>query len=216
MQQFLLSFPESIDMSLENFLVLPTNNFAYMSVQQFPQMAGDVLAIYGEEGVGKTHLVSIYLHRLNPKKLHVKDLKLPLDLTAYHYVVDGIDELKPDAQEVLFHLFNHIKSVGGSLMVTSRKPVAAMEILPDLKSRLLTAPQIQIEQPKDAHLEVFLVKYASDRQIYLEQNVVAYILKNCERNVKTIETIVRLLDQLSLEQKRKITIPLVKEAFEKL
>tara|TARA_R110000868_G_scaffold190862_1_gene434740 strand:- start:45318 stop:45974 length:657 start_codon:yes stop_codon:yes gene_type:complete len=213
-QQILLSFPQRTDFSPENFLVLPTNNHAYMLAGQFPAMAGDVLAIYGEQGVGKSHLFAMTVNRTQAKVLKKADLKLPLNLSFMHYAIDGADDLSASEQEALFHMFNNVKSSGGSLLIMSRQAVAKMDILPDLKSRLLTAPQIEIQSPKDAHLEVFLVKYASDRQIFLEPKVAGYILKNCERNVSHIESIVQALDELSLEQKRKITVPLVKQVLE--
>lgn len=210
-QQIVLSFPERTDFSLENFLVLPTNNMGFMSVNQFPRIEGDVLVVYGSKGVGKSHLFSIYIERTHAKILTTADLKLPLDLSVKHFAIDDINGLSKMQQEAFFHLFNHVKSAGGSLLVMAQNPVAKMDILPDLKSRLLTAPQIEIESPKDVHLEVFLVKYASDRQMFLNPHVSRYILKNCERNVSHIESIVKALDTLSLEQKRKITIPLVKQ-----
>ncbi|MFT7433393.1 MAG: DnaA regulatory inactivator Hda [Alphaproteobacteria bacterium] len=212
-RQILLSFPERKDFALENFLVLPTNNLGYMSVGQFPQIAGDVLVVYGEKGVGKSHLFSTYVERTGAKILTKSELKLPLDLDYNNFAIDGIDDLTEGQQEALFHLFNHVKSSAGSLLVIARSAVAKMDILADLKSRLLTAPQIEIEPPKDVHLEVFLVKYASDRQMFLDPKVSNYILKNCERNLSHIEAIVAKLDSLSLEQKRKITVPLVRQVF---
>ncbi|MAF31004.1 MAG: hypothetical protein CMF60_02225 [Magnetococcales bacterium] len=213
-QQILLSFPTLVDMSAESFMLLPSNHQAFMALQNFPATSGDVLAIYGESGVGKSHLAEIYKQRTGAEDFMHKSAQNSLDLTAEkHMVCDNVHLLKKDEQEALFHLYNHIKSFGGSLVVTSHQPISQLDLLPDLKSRLLTAPQIQIEQPTDAHLEVLLVKMAADKQMYIEPKVVTFILKNCHRSVFAISHVLTKLDALSLEQKRKITVPLVKEAL---
>ncbi|MAI08591.1 MAG: hypothetical protein CMF61_06495 [Magnetococcales bacterium] len=211
-KQIILSFPESVDMSLENFMVLPTNHEAYLAVQAFPQTSGDVLVVYGEEGLGKSHILHIHQQRINAQFFDEEWVQGTLELTSEkHVVCDGLDTLNSTDQEKLFHLYNHIKSFGGSLLVTSNKPVAALDILPDLKSRLLTAPQIEIKQPTEAHLEVLLVKMASDKQMFLEPKVIQYIVKNAQRSVSSLRDVLNKLDKLSLEEKRKVTIPLAKQ-----
>lgn len=201
-------------MSLENFMVLPSNHAAFSAVQSFPNFSGDVLVIYGESGIGKTHLLSLYHQKTGADLLSAETGQVSLELTTEkHAICDDLDKLDNAEQEKLFHLFNHIKSFGGSLLVASSKPVAKLDILPDLKSRLLTAPQMEIEKPTDAHLEVLLVKMASDRQMFLEPKVLQFILKNSDRSVHILQGVLSALDKLSLEQKRKITIPLVKEVL---
>lgn len=193
-------------------MVLPTNHEAFMSVQSFPSVDGDVLALYGEQGLGKTHLLDIYKQRVSPyvfKKIQDSDA---LD-DGIDVVCDDLEMLTKREQEKLFHMFNHIKSFGGSLLVASRHPIASLDILPDLKSRLLTGPQVEILAPTDAHLEVLLVKMASDKQMFLEPKVVQYILKNARRDIAALRHVLIELDKLSLEQKRKVTIPLVKEVL---
>lgn len=212
-KQIILSFPEKVDMSLENFMVLPTNHEAFSAVQSFPLKGGDVLAIYGAQGLGKTHLLEMYKQRTHSDVFN-KENEACLDTkNEKHVVCDGLDTLDKLDQEQLFHIFNHIKSFGGSLLVVSQKPIASLDILPDLKSRLLTAPQIEILPPQDLHLEVLLVKMASDKQMFLEPKVVQYILKNAQRNISALRHVLNELDTLSLEQKRKITVPLAKQAL---
>lgn len=203
-------------MSAENFMVLPNNAKAFEVISAFPTENAKFLAIYGEKGVGKTHLSYIHQNLKNAWRLTPEILENLSNFESVNYVLDDLENLNSKAQENLFHLFNHIQNFGGSLLVFSRLPVAKIELLADLKSRLLTAAQIEIESPLDAHLELFLVKHASDRQIDLEPAVVAYILKNANRNVAFMEKLVQGLDALSLEQKRKITVPLAKEVLQKL
>lgn len=201
-------------MSMDNFMVLPTNHEAFLAVQSFPQVIGDVLVVYGDKGLGKSHLLHIHQQRTMAQFFDVEWAQCSLDLTTEkHVICDDLDKISEVDQEKLFHLYNHIKSFGGSLLVASNKPVSSLDILPDLKSRLLTAPQIEVQQPTQAHLEVLLVKMASDKQMFLDPKVIQYILKNCERTVVSLGEVLDRLDKFSLEEKRKITIPLAKQVL---
>lgn len=207
--QLALEFPQDVDFSMENFMESKGNSLALHGITQL-EGQGDVLVIYGEEGVGKSHLAAIWQNLTNARD--VRTITSFVGVT--HIYADDLETFTAEEQEQLFHAFNHIKHVNGALLVTSHTPPAQMDLLPDLKSRLLTGQQIEIMPFNEHELSVLFAKWAFERQLELPQEVIQYLLKRCERSPKVMENMLAKLDLLSLEQKRKITVPLAREALE--
>jgi DnaA family protein len=153
---------------------------------------GGCLCVYGPKGVGKTHLLAM-----------ADELG--------HTTQDDVENLSLDQQEELFHTFNRVKAEGGHMVVASRVPVAQIQLLPDVKSRLLTGTQVEMTLPIDDELNILLLRWAEDRQLLLPDAVRLYVLARAERNPHTLAALVQRLDALSLEQKRAVTVPLARE-----
>ena len=82
----------------------------------------------------------------------------------------------------------------------------------DLPSRLKTFSFLEINNPDDEMLITVLTKLLLDKQFIVNSNdIFEYILRRVERSYKGIHDIVDKLDVLSLEKKRQLTIPLIKE-----
>ena len=82
----------------------------------------------------------------------------------------------------------------------------------DLSSRLKTFSNLEINQPDDEMLLTILTKLLVDKQFIINSNqIFEYILRRVDRTYQGINEIVKKLDILSLEKKRQLTIPLIKE-----
>ena len=100
-------------------------------------------------------------------------------------------------------------------MLTSACPANQLPFkLPDLTSRLMALPSAHIDQPDDEVLSAALRKQFTDRQMKVDDEVIAYMVPRVERSFVAIQTLVERLDNLTLQEKRKLTIPLVKQLFE--
>lgn len=209
----LLDFPHYADYSASNFLEMPCNTQALAAIKKFPEENGAVLVIYGPKGCGKTHLLHIWAQRTGGLVLSSSQLIKEGLFNESQVAVDNLEVANHEQQENLFHLFNYLKSSGGALLVASEQPVAQMNLIPEIQSRLLTAPQIEMLEAEESGLQMLLVKWAHERQITLDPTVLNYLLTRCQRNMSHLASMIEMLDKLSLEQKRKITIPLVKEAL---
>lgn len=152
------------------------------------------LCVYGPEGAGKSHFLAM-LKEQNPNWV----------------VADDAENWCVEMQETLFHAFNAAVAGGNAIVVASRKPVAQLGLLADLKSRLLTGLQVEMTLPDDAELAALLQRWAEERQLVLPDAVATYVLARAERNPHVLAALVAKLDALSLEQKRAVTIPLAKE-----
>ena len=211
--QLIIKFPVESDFSDENFMPLKNHEIVLAALNQFPKNPGDVLVIYGAEGIGKTHLLHVWARRRKAVYVpaaHIRNVEPPVQYLA----VDALEDIEQTDQEHLFHLFNHIKQNEGGLVVTSRVPPAQLDLIPELKSRLLTGQQLELADPEDAELEMLLVKWAQDRQLQLDMAVVKYVLPRVERSPKALQSFLEKVDHLALARQRKITVPLVKEVLE--
>ncbi|MCP5404669.1 MAG: chromosomal replication initiator DnaA [Pseudomonadaceae bacterium] len=204
MRQLLLQLPVNDNHSAQAFVPTKGSAAAQETLAGFAPTGeahdGQTLLLLGPAASGKSHLLNIWqqTHAGNPLAIAVDDLQ----------------SLNAAAQEALFHTFNHLKEQGGALLVAGCVPLAGMTLLPDLKSRLATARQVDIAPPDDAELQALVGKWASDRQLHLPDAVVGYLLARAERSPAALQGLVAALDTLSLEQKRAVTVPLVKQILQ--
>ena len=82
----------------------------------------------------------------------------------------------------------------------------------DLHSRLREFFYLEIQEPDDEMCKMLLVKLFYDKQIIIKNNeIFDFIFKRLSRTYLDINIFVQKLDRLSLEKKRQLTIPLIKE-----
>jgi len=150
------------------------------------------VCLYGPAGGGKSHLLALAASR-------------------GAIVGDKLELLVEEEQERLFHALNGKLPV----MVASGMPVAQLtNILPDLKSRLLTGLQIEVLPPDDEDLRTMLKHWADVMQLSLPDAVVEYVLVRAGRSTHELAALMARLDALSLEQKRAVTVPLARAVLE--
>jgi chromosomal replication initiation ATPase DnaA len=102
-------------------------------------------------------------------------------------------------EQALFHLFNLAKEDGASLLFTSAHPLEqGMAALPDLASRLRLVPCAKLDAPDDALIAAVLVKLFADRQVAVEQDLIAYLLPRMERSLGHARELVAKIDAAAL------------------
>ena len=120
-------------------------------------------------------------------------------------------------EKALFHLLNLAREQESWLLLTARMPPASWPIaLPDLRSRALALPMVEIGHPDDRLLHLVLVKLLSDQQLATDPGVVDYLSARMERSLGTARSLVGCLDRLSLEHARPITRALAAEALDEV
>ena len=65
-------------------------------------------------------------------------------------------------------------------------------------------------------MRAVLVKQFADRQLTVAPEVVAYVLKNIERSFKALSFVARRADELSLERKNAVTVPLIRRVLSEM
>lgn len=191
MNQVIFKFPSRHDYTPENFLLSDSNKAAFDYINNFPWEVYAV-NIYGEKSSGKTHLS------------HMVDEQIE--------VLEDVDE--SFNQEDLLHKLNEIKESDNYILLTSAKPISEINFeLADLNSRLKAIPAIEIHKPDEQLVYMLLARQFAAKQLNISDEILNFLAVRLDRNFKTIFEAVEKIDNLSLQQKRNITIPLIKEIF---
>jgi chromosomal replication initiation ATPase DnaA len=199
----------------EDFLIAPHNADAVAWIDAWPDWPAAALAVHGPEGCGKTHLASVFAARtkaefIDPSSI-VGAVRRVLDGSLAEAVLEDADGFDDTA---LLHLLNALTEKGGHVLLTARTPPARWNVrLADLKSRLRAIPTVAIAAPDDESLAAILVKLFADRQLRVDQPVIAWLTARIERSFDGARRAVAALDAASLEKRREITVALAREVL---
>ncbi|MGV3554938.1 MAG: ATPase [Croceibacterium sp.] len=122
------------------------------------------------------------------------------------------DAHKLDEAEV-FHRWNRAQEDGRPLLVVGGEPPWSIA-LPDLKSRLGAALQLEIGLPDDALAEDLLLSMAAERDLPLGADAAGYLVPRATRSYLQLERLVGAIDRLSLERKAAPTLAIWRAALE--
>ena len=180
--------------------------------------------VWGGEGMGKSHILQACCDAegLNARYIPLRDL---VDFTpeqvladteiARLITIDDIDcvESRHGWQEALFALFNASRETGAQLLVTANKaPQQLLEALPDLRSRLSSLPVFQMPRFTEDDIAELLALRGVQAGIELSEDVARYCSLRLPRHPRAAVRFINQLDQLSLAQRRAVTIPFVRES----
>jgi chromosomal replication initiation ATPase DnaA len=205
----------------DDFIVAPSNKLAVSMVDTWPDWKAPWLALYGPAGAGKSHLASVWAQRSKARLAVLDDLSVdtvPDLISAGALVLDAeAFTINPVAEGALFHLINLVKEEGAYLLLTTRIAPALWNVTSDhLRSRLRAMPSGEIGEPDDELLSEVMAKLFKDRQITIDEHVIAYLVPRMERSLLAANRLVDRLDQLSLERQRPITKPLAAEVLSQI
>lgn len=218
--QYSFKFNNKISFLTEDFVCSDNNRDAYRYIARWPESwPSNSLVINGPAASGKTHLAKIWQERSDAvyidseTVMNVSLERLIRNAENGHLIIEDIDRLDDlESQEKVFHLFNKVISKNNYILLTSSKPVLAIDFkFNDLKSRMLSSVSVNINEPDDEMMRIIFSKYFSDIQLNVPSEVMNFLIPRVERNFKSVKNIVSEIDKRSFERKRGITIPFVKE-----
>ncbi len=189
-----------------NFFVNKTNFYSFNSL--INNNNNKLSFLYGPKKSGKSFLSQIWL-----KKNNGLELKENFELLLDYKKNVLIDDLLLFDEEKIFFVVNNCILNNLNLLITSSNKINEINFkFRDLSSRLKTFSNLEINQPDDEMLITILTKLLVDKQFVINSNdIFEYILRRVDRTYEAIHNIVNKLDILSLEKKRQLTIPLIKE-----
>ena len=194
------------------------------------------LYIYGNSGLGKTHVAQAIGHEIRQRHPHLQVLYVSMNKFQAQFqtatkngevpdfihfyqmidvlIIDDIQELsgKPGTQNAFFNIFNHLQMSGKQLILTSDKPPVELK---DIEQRLLTrfkwGLSAQINAP-DYETKVKIIRAkANNIGATISDEVIGYLADNISANVREIEGALSSLVANTSFLGRKITTSLAKE-----
>ncbi len=191
----------------DDFFVAPSNTLALQTVESWQDWPGGKLLLLGPEGSGKTHLTHVWAAAsgaiiLQADALAGQDIAA---LSGAHIAVEDADRIGA-AEAQLFHLHNLVTTTGGALLLTADAPPRDWGLaLPDLLSRLQTAPVARLDPPDEGLLSAVLIKLFADRQLAVAPNLISYLVSRMPRSIGAARALVAALDAAALAKGRAVT-----------
>ena len=233
--------PEMAGYTFDRFIVGNSNKFAHaaaIAVAEKPGETYNPLFIYGNSGLGKTHLllsIGQYIHEHSPEKKieyikgddftnqMVKSLK---EGTAEEFrkkyrnvdlfLVDDIQFIagKTATQNEFFHTFNNIYEAGHQIVITSDRPPMEMALLDDrLRTRFEGGLMADI-QPPDIETRMAIIRNkATQLGLVLSDEAVDYIAEKITTNIRQLEGVIKRLTAYKEILNSVIDIDAVKRAI---
>ncbi|MSQ55146.1 MAG: DnaA regulatory inactivator Hda [Betaproteobacteria bacterium] len=158
------------------------------------RLAESIVYLWGETGSGRSHLLAACTR--------------PGIVPA-----DDVDALDEGAQVALFNRINEVRESGGTVLAAGSAPPAQLALREDLRSRLGWGLVYQVKPLTDAEKAIYLRAEGERRGMNLTDEVIWYLLSHVRRDMPFLDALVEHLDRHSLEQQRRITLPLVREAL---
>lgn len=217
---------DNYEFTFDTYIVGPSNKFAHaasMAVASKPASLYNPLFIYGNSGLGKTHLLYAIRNEIgstNPtmKIVYIKGDEFTNELIEairrgttgeFHQryrkadvlLVDDIQFIagKDSTQEEFFHTFNTLYEAKKQIVLTSDRPP---KDIATLEERLLTRFEWGLTadiQPPDFETRIAIIKRKAELlKIELPDNVVEYIANRLKNNIRQLEGAVKKMKAYSL------------------
>ncbi|HHV32193.1 chromosomal replication initiator protein DnaA [Caproiciproducens sp. LBM24188] len=232
---------DDYEFTFDTYIVGPSNKFAHaasMAVANKPATLYNPLFIYGNSGLGKTHLLYAIcneISRTNPQMniLYIKGDEFTNELieairrgttAEFHnryrkadvLLVDDIQFIagKDSTQEEFFHTFNTLYEAKKQIVLTSDRPPKDIATLEDrLRTRFEWGLTADI-QPPDFETRIAIVKRKAELlKVELPDNVAEYIANRLKNNIRQLEGAVKKMKAYHLLSGEGMTIATAQAAI---
>jgi DnaA family protein len=220
MRQLLLELDAAQSPSLETFTVGQNAELAQLlslfSVRTASQYGERFVYLWGESGAGKTHLLHA-MASTSAARYIAPDAASNVfthDPATSLYLLDDCQNLSAQAQIDAFALFNEIRAHGGFLVAAGNHPPMILNLREDLRTRLGWGLIYQVHGLTDEDKIDALERSAHARGMTISSGVLPYLITHYRRDMNSLTQMLNQLDRFSLETKRPITLPLLRELLQ--
>ena len=182
----------------------------------------DCVWLFGDPGTGKTHLLhAVCNDRANAAYIPAREIA-PEDDSIEAYAkfdtvaVDDVPEWIGVAasERALMSFYNRLSGRHARLVLTAHRSPRDLDFaLPDLGSRLRAAACYRVAPLDDRDKLRLLAGVARERGFELPDEVAQFLLARTSRDQRELLGVLGRLDQASLAQGRRLTIPFVKQTL---
>ena len=214
----------SASFTFDNFVVGKSNLFAYTVAKGVAESPGDQynpLLIYGNSGLGKTHLLFDIYNEL--KRRNTNDIKIytsgesflneliecvgKKNTYVFHNKYRNVDALLVDdiqviqkgdmTQEEFFHTFNELYQTGKQIILTSDVPPKEMAILDErLRTRFEMGVIADIKPPDMETRKAIIKRKCQSLGITLSESTIDFIANKIKNNIRQLEGAVKKIEAL--------------------
>ena len=218
MKQLVLDLSLTQPATLENFIGSRNAELLARLRDMLDEQSNERLVyLWGAAGSGKTHLLKGFADaacRYGLSAAYITDGMVP-DLTPTDVVaLDDVQYLEDAAQVALFNLYNQVREGSGVLLVSGDRAPAQLDLRQDLVTRLGWGLVYQVHPLTDKEKVQALQTRAKARGFQLTREVTVYLLRHWQRDLPSLIAVLDALDSYSLETKRPITVPLLREILQ--
>lgn len=230
--------------TFDTFVVGSNNKFAHsaaLAVAESPGVVYNPLYLYGQPGLGKTHLMHSIGHFIldqNPDKkviyvtseqfmneviesIRSGNANAMTKLRDKYRKVDVllIDDIqfiigKESTQEEFFHTFNVLHEAGKQIVISSDKPPKDMETLDErFRSRFVSGLSTDIGAPDYETRVAILRKNAENYYGTIDNSIIQYIAENVKSNIRELEGSLNKVIAYSKIKKEELTLELAQDAL---
>ena len=178
------------------------------------------LIFYGKEDLAKSFFFNA-LHNLLSNKFnclyhsfkerqhlfYLDDLKTDIIFLDSYNNLFGVDE----GEKHLFDLFNFSREKKIKIIFNNSIDSAQKINLKDLESRLSSSLQLNFPNLVDDDKKIIILNFLKKRGLILNVRSISYIINRYSRSLSDLIDLAYKLDKVSLEEKKNITIPMIKK-----
>ena len=218
MRQLLLDIGKERPPSLHTFVTGKNEELlALLSLLAKRSAPERFVYLWGDAAGGKTHLLKALAQY--PASRYIlpdsDDNQFSYDPAITLYLMDDCEQLPPEKQINAFNLFNGVRANAGYMGAAAAVSPALLPAMEDLKSRMSWGPAYRVHGLTDEEKINALKKASAARGFTLAQDVLPYLITHYPRDMHSLVVMLDALDQYSLQTKRAITLPLLREMTQK-
>jgi len=235
--QLIFDFPVEPKLTFASLVVCDGNRTAVAFAQRLTsdETTDNLLYIHGPAGCGKTHLLQALATAIGGSDTPAQTFSFreapgvtPTTLLkslsrrftdAPALLLDDIHlaPADPAIRVPLWQLFNDHYAAGNRIIITGATPPKELHNLDEhLTSRLLWGLVARVDITDDESRRMIMKKLAADRQTVLPADVIDFLLVRLPRDIPVLVQALDAINHLALASKRRITIPLTREALDSL
>ena len=230
-QQLMLGVTLNAQQQLSNFSFSGAPALAQTLDQLMLNEQADSVYVFGAQGVGKSHVLQgcvLKAQEMGQEAVYISCselMQIPVHQANDYLVglehnvlvcVDDIDCLVADSHwaQAWFHLYNRLMQQGNHLVMSAKSNPRTIDCsLNDLRSRLQLANVFQLNALDEVASRQLLKAKAKQKGLQLTDEQVAYIFSRSPRGLTNLLAVLDLLDSASWLEKRRITIPFIKQVM---
>ena len=219
MKQLALDLAVPPPPTLENFIAGRNGELLAQLRRLAAGQSGErFLYLWGAPDCGRSHLLAATVARLQLAGAGAAFVacrpETRFDATLQHVncvALDDVERLDEEGQVGAFDVYNALRERGGALVASGSAPPVQLELRGDLVTRLAWGLVYQLHALSDEEKTRALAERAASRGFRLPHEVAQFLLKRVRRDLPTLLAMLDALDRYSLETRRPVTVPLVRE-----